>query len=573
MAFTTKYSESYALVVGINDYKNISPLGYAVNDARSVSNKLIDLFSFPKKNVTLLIDNKATKTTILKKYLRLRDCDSDARVFVFFAGHGHTIDSYKGDVGYLVPWNGDPKDLSTLIRWDELTQNSYLIPAKHMLFVMDACYGGLAVTRSSRPGSMRFLTDMLRRRSRQVVTAGKGDETVADLGGPLPGHSVFTGHLLEGMDGAASSAEGVLTANGLMSYVYDKVGQDAGSFQTPHFGYLDGDGDFIFSNLDLLEEEKDESVGEEGLIAVPYPQTELEEAPMSSLDEVKEYLDDPTKRIKLHDKMVSATRGVLAALSEDEFPVGEKINEDFLERLNRYEDVISEVASMAAIMAYWASSSQTETLLIPFQQISGRIKHTTGNGFWIALRWYPLLVLTYLAGIGAVASNNYSNLKEILHLPIDKLNRPFEQEPFALGMFDPISHTFDQFKRYEEYKKKFVPKSEYLHKVLQPKLDDLFFLGNQYDNLFDRFEVIFCLEHAHLYQQEFQRNFWGPIGRFGWKQRRQGNLGPLGIIKQEAKRSGDNWPPLNAGLFGGSIDRFNEVHDDINSGVKQLGWW
>jgi hypothetical protein len=44
---------------------------------------------------------------------------------------------------------------------------------------------------------MRFLRDMLQRFSRQVLTAGKADETVADENGPRPGHSIFTSHLLE----------------------------------------------------------------------------------------------------------------------------------------------------------------------------------------------------------------------------------------------------------------------------------------------------------------------------------------------------------------------------------------
>jgi hypothetical protein len=37
----------------------------------------------------------------------------------------------------------------------------------------------------------------------------------------------------------------VLTANGLMAYVYQKVGQDNRSQQTPHYGHLEGDGDFV----------------------------------------------------------------------------------------------------------------------------------------------------------------------------------------------------------------------------------------------------------------------------------------------------------------------------------------
>ena len=44
---------------------------------------------------------------------------------------------------------------------------------------------------------MRFLQDMLLRPSRQVITAGKADERVADGGGPIPDHSVFTGHFLD----------------------------------------------------------------------------------------------------------------------------------------------------------------------------------------------------------------------------------------------------------------------------------------------------------------------------------------------------------------------------------------
>jgi uncharacterized caspase-like protein len=113
-----------------------------------------------------------------------------------------------------VPYDGNPEKLATLIRWDELTRNADLITAKHILFIMDACYGGLAITRALKPGTMRFQKDMLMRPARQVLTAGKADEVVADLGGPLPNHSVFTGHLIEALQGKAESVPGLLTANG-----------------------------------------------------------------------------------------------------------------------------------------------------------------------------------------------------------------------------------------------------------------------------------------------------------------------------------------------------------------------
>ena len=86
---------------------------------------------------------------------------------------------------------------------------------------------------------------MLQRGSRQVITAGKADEVVADGGGPTGKNSIFTGYLLEGIRGKAADDGGVITASNLMNYAYRKVSTDSRSHQTPHFGHIDGDGDFI----------------------------------------------------------------------------------------------------------------------------------------------------------------------------------------------------------------------------------------------------------------------------------------------------------------------------------------
>ncbi len=92
---------------------------------------------------------------------------------------------------------------------------------------------------------------MLQRHARQVITAGKADETVADGGGPKGENSIFTGYLLEGLSGKAANHEGILTANGLMHFVYEKVAQDPRSSQTPHYGHIDGDGDFVLLSPSL----------------------------------------------------------------------------------------------------------------------------------------------------------------------------------------------------------------------------------------------------------------------------------------------------------------------------------
>jgi hypothetical protein len=245
--YKPQYTNSWALVVGINAYQSCSPLSYACNDADAVASALVDQLGFESGKLFRLKDEQATKQAILDRYLELSSIatDPDDRVFVFFAGHGYTREGLRGQIGYLVPVDGNTDKLNSLIRWDELTRNAELISAKHILFVIDACYSGLIIQRVIPPGTGRFVNDMLQRLSRQVITAGKADETVADGGGPAGQNSIFTGYLVEGLNGAANNASGVLTANMLMNFVYAKVGQDDRSRQTPHYGHIEGDGDFV----------------------------------------------------------------------------------------------------------------------------------------------------------------------------------------------------------------------------------------------------------------------------------------------------------------------------------------
>lgn len=210
--YKSMYGRSHALVIGINNYEHVHPLEHAQNDAEAFAKLLLERFRFAEENVTILTDADATKTRILSvfmKYAQDSSVGKDDRIVVFFAGHGHTVPGRRGETGFLLPVDGDLLDLSTLIRWDDLTRNADLISAKHMFFVMDACYGGLALARSSlQPGSTRFLRDMLQRFLRQdVLTAGKANQTVTDANGPRPGHSLFTGHLLDALEGGAATEE------------------------------------------------------------------------------------------------------------------------------------------------------------------------------------------------------------------------------------------------------------------------------------------------------------------------------------------------------------------------------
>lgn len=242
------YGDSWAIIVGIDDYARWPKLHYAVRDARAIRETLIHQFGFAAERIASLENQQATRSGILNAFhawLSHGGMKKNDRLLVFFAGHGATRQLSSGrDLGYLVPVDSDPEQLATdAIPMTELQNIAESVTAKHALFIMDACYSGLGLTRGATPGN--FLRDNAKRLGRQMLTAGGGDQLVAD-GGPN-GHSVFTWALLQGLGGKGDlNGDGLITATELAAYVAPAVA--AASRQTPAFGSLPGSegGDFIF---------------------------------------------------------------------------------------------------------------------------------------------------------------------------------------------------------------------------------------------------------------------------------------------------------------------------------------
>jgi len=247
-AAATGYANSWAILVGIDNYPKWPRLEYAVRDAEGVERLLVQKFGFAQERVITLKNEQATRQGILAAFhdrLAHGGLQPNDRVFVFFAGHGATRKLSSGrDLGYIVPFDADPNNLATdAIPMTEIQNIAESLPAKHALFVMDACYSGLGLTRGAANAS--FLRDNARRMGRQMLTAGGTDQLVAD-GGPN-GHSVFTWTLMQGLGGKGDlNGDGLITATELAAYVAPAV--SSVSQQTPAFGSLPGSegGDFVF---------------------------------------------------------------------------------------------------------------------------------------------------------------------------------------------------------------------------------------------------------------------------------------------------------------------------------------
>ena len=240
------YRDSWAVIIGINDYQHakIPKLRAAINDARAVERTLVAQ-GFRRERIVTLTDREATKAAIervLGDQLRTQ-LGEDDRLLVFFAGHGMTVRVKNEDEGYLLPVDADPGQLySTAISMDALGRLSRRLPAKHVLYVVDACYSGYAVYRP-RSVTSELLEEMVRKPAIQILTAGRhGDEAQERRG-----NGVFTEVFLRGIQGGAfQSGKGWLASDELYTWVRERVYAESSKLQLPQFGNLHGEGQFVF---------------------------------------------------------------------------------------------------------------------------------------------------------------------------------------------------------------------------------------------------------------------------------------------------------------------------------------
>ena len=252
------YANQWALIIGINKYHDFPQLNYAVEDARSMKILLNTQYGFPEENIQMLLDEKATKNNITNAFYTLVEkTGPEDAIVVYYAGHGETrkIPGGKEDLGYLIPIDGKMGNLQrTTLNMKTINIYSNEIPAKSMLFLVDACYGGLAAAGNYRSNrQLDIIKSVTKDRCRQIITAGKKEEQV--LENEKWHHSAFTRVLLDGLMElkADTDKDGIVMANQLYSYIQNNVLKLTEGGQTPQFNNLSTDeGEFAFIDQNLV---------------------------------------------------------------------------------------------------------------------------------------------------------------------------------------------------------------------------------------------------------------------------------------------------------------------------------
>ena len=232
------FGSYHALVIGIDNYKNLENLKTAVADAKSISSVLKDKYGF--KVTTLINPDRADILDTLddlRSTLKFKD-----NLLVYYAGHGWLDE--KADQGYWIPANAKKNRRSGWVSNSSITDSLRAIEAKHVMVVADSCYSGRLVrdagVKIENADTPEFYSQMSRKKARVVITSG-GLEPVEDGKGE---HSPFARAFLKTLN----ENKGVIDGAKLFNTIRRPVMVEAN--QTPQYSDVrraghDG-GDFLF---------------------------------------------------------------------------------------------------------------------------------------------------------------------------------------------------------------------------------------------------------------------------------------------------------------------------------------
>ena len=244
--------KSIAVVIAISNYGGggFAPLPTG-GDADKMVDFLINDAGFD--TVHVLTEELATKERID----RLMTDEIPAEVglndrFLFYwSGHGaQRISSDGRPFGYLPLATSRLKEFSSMVSMQELARWDNFLGARQSLFVLDACFSGLAGIEKKTPRDARL--EQLSLPAHHLLTAGTASEEA--ISGDTWGGSLFTDAFIRGAKGeAARNAGTVVDLFLLINFIqervlFEKKARAWSKALTPQFRFLQpGDGAFFFT--------------------------------------------------------------------------------------------------------------------------------------------------------------------------------------------------------------------------------------------------------------------------------------------------------------------------------------
>jgi caspase domain-containing protein len=214
----SEFGKSYAIVIGIEKYENYESLDAPGHDAVKFRDFLENEARFDY--VVTLTEEKATKERIeiLMEQTVPNMIKPGDRVLFYFSGHGATRQLPNDKKrGYLILGNSGKGAWDSMIDMPRLMEWAQNVDAaQHVLFVIDACFSGLAAYQVKGTDITAQTLERLSQPAHHIVTAGVEDEKSYAFNG----ESIFTSEFLAAARGQLGSpSDGVISLSEIMSSV------------------------------------------------------------------------------------------------------------------------------------------------------------------------------------------------------------------------------------------------------------------------------------------------------------------------------------------------------------------
>jgi uncharacterized protein YjbI with pentapeptide repeats len=210
----------YALIIGIQDYKYVSPLTKTREDARSVADFLRATGDFQD---VFVVRSDATRSDLVAALKRFQEQARGNDALVYFTGHGFGLvdELTDGVTGYLAA-----VDTRVVTTGNRVTAQQDGIPLaslgalleqgnfSSLVMLLDACHSGLLLERGEIEQGLAVFS---RKRDYFLITACRGFEQAAAIGDQP--HSLFTGAVLHGLARENADDQGQVSADRLFDFV------------------------------------------------------------------------------------------------------------------------------------------------------------------------------------------------------------------------------------------------------------------------------------------------------------------------------------------------------------------
>lgn len=260
--------KDYALLVGTDHYSGDWPtLNNPISDVQALREELVRDYGFQDDQDHIFEIDGASRKQIRPEIAKLmaKDFRPNDRLLVYFAGHGYrTYLQGKNIDGYVVfadsksPINDDDDEATgSMMSFSDLSAMLNKISVRHLLLVMDVCYGGnfdgttdrvktsflslLGGNEQDRAPANELIRRALVAQSRIYITSGDENHPVSD--GEKGQHSPFSGRFISVLQANAKSRPYLdmnFLLNGLRSLPMEPK---AGYFYAAH---VDQGADYIF---------------------------------------------------------------------------------------------------------------------------------------------------------------------------------------------------------------------------------------------------------------------------------------------------------------------------------------